>query len=305
MTPGLRVRPRSTSWHRLNADRPLRRPGRAVWSGVNLANNLLPLTACDRRIELRDFVVADVAAYVDRLPEGASPARALSDLFWMTLPWAELAAAIGPLHVLDIGCGNGYYGSRFREWSGGRVESYLGVDAVPRPSWERLSEDDPSTSYAVQDAEAVSVPGEVNLIVSQSCLEHVGEDLSFFSRVRDQLAERSSPWLQLHLVPAAACRALYGAHGVRQYTPRTISKATRLYPDSARFVLFRLGGNECARVHRTYITDTGPDRLALRHTSPERYEEAVRSAIETDMRRPGGDALFLGLAIASGSEIPL
>jgi len=58
-------------------------------------------------------------------------------------------------------------------------------------------------------------------------------------------------------------------------------------------------------VHRTYITDTGPDRLALRHTSPERYEEAVRSAIETDMRRPGGDALFLGLAIASGSEIPL
>ncbi len=262
---------------------------------------MLPPVWLDDRIELRDFSMADLPGvdHLGRLAPSASPARMLSDLFWMNVSWSSLTDALGPLRLLDVGCGKGYYGPRLIEWSGGEVESYVGIDAVPRPSWAKLEAGDARLRYVVGDASRLTVPNDVNLIISQSCLEHVEDDMVFFSRIRDQLVPRSTPWLQLHLVPAAACRSLYGPHGVRQYTLRTISRATRLYGGPARFVLFRLGGEKCIDAHRMYVT------TRLREQSPARYRDAVRTAVESELQTRHGAALFYAFAIASGSEVVL
>jgi len=55
---------------------------------------------------------------------------------------------------------------------------------------------------------------------------------------------------QIHLFPSKICLKLYPFHGVRQYTPRNISKITRLFSDFSEVELFELGGENANKVHR-------------------------------------------------------
>jgi SAM-dependent methyltransferase len=289
----------STSAHRLNADRDLRKPGRALWSAFNRLNKVLPYSRLDERVEIRDFLVHDLDPFWPRLAPLASPARALSDLFWMTLLWAVLAEELDGVRVLDIGCGEGRYGARLDEWSGGRILSYLGVDAVAHSSWPEIHGSDPRFGFVEADAASMVIPDDVNLVVSQSSLEHVSRDETLFARLRDRVEGHAAPIVQVHLVPGSSCRRLYVAHGIRQYTPRTLSRCTRIYGASSRFVLFRLGGERCAHIHRDWIARRGSDDGELRETNPQGYNAALRGAIEADMREPQRSPVFLALTIAS------
>ncbi len=49
------------------------------------------------------------------------------------------------------------------------------------------------------------------------------------AQLRDFAAAINRPSILVHLMPSAACLRLYRHHGLRQYTPRTISKITRLF----------------------------------------------------------------------------
>jgi SAM-dependent methyltransferase len=290
----------STSIHRLNGDRHLSIPGTLAYFVLNAINNGWP-AGRPRGLAVRDFTVADVQRYVPRLPAGASPSRKLSDLFWMSLPWARMSAALGPLHVLDVGCGSGSYGARLIDWSGSHVSSYLGVDLQARSEWQVLHAGDERLRFATGDARRLDdhLAPATNLIVSQSAIEHMDNDLDFFAQLRDHAARRERPTLQIHLCPSPACLPLYLRHGVRQYSVRTLSLITRLFPDS-RAVIYGLGGRRCNRLH--FHTITWPlltGRSDRRAELGVTYDALAASAIARDMAAPQSSPAFYALVIHS------
>src|SRR3546814_5649889 len=87
-----------------------------------------------------------------------------------------LCAVLGPLHLLEIGCGDGRYFDLYDESFGG-LASYTGIDPRPRDSWRS---DRPRRSFRQSTAEDISPETlkDTNLIVSQSAIEHIPDDRS-------------------------------------------------------------------------------------------------------------------------------
>jgi SAM-dependent methyltransferase len=293
----------STSRHRLNADRPLSAFGKAGYFLLNWLNNQFPYAWLDPAAAVRDFVRTDVAARWPDLPRGASPSRTLSDLFWLTLPWTAIREELGEIRVFDAGCGSGQYGPRLLAWAGGQIESYTGTDAREHEAWASLAAGDPRLRFFRSQAEQFRgrIPAGTNLFISQSAVEHFDEDVVFFDQIRDYVRATTGPVLQIHLVPSQACLRLYHLHGVRQYTPRTLSTLTRLFAPDAYAVLYRLGGRAANRVHYSFITKPllilgKGDR---RKKEPEEYDRQLLAAVSDDMRLPQRSPAFWALVIHS------
>ena len=292
------TRPTTTSIHRLNGDRrlPFGPAGKLAWLALNRLNNARPYQAVDPRLQIRDFRCDDLDTLAAALPAGISPSRMLSDLFWISLPWSAIQNELGgPIHAFDIGCGTGHYGPRMLSWSGGRIAEYVGTDVQVPASWP----DDPRLTFVRADASTLTTfPPAANFIMSQSTIEHIDDDLRFFQQVRDHVQSRVEPTVQVHLCPSAACLPLYLLHGVRQYTPRTLSRITELFEDSELW-LFRLGGRACNRLHFRFIT--GPHfiwRTGDRRTSePAEYQARLVRAVAEDMSQPQQSPAFYALVI--------
>jgi SAM-dependent methyltransferase len=292
----------STSIHALNGDRELGRLGQARYFALNWLNNQLPEWNVDAHLTVRDFRCADLASYAPRLPTGASPSRKLSDLFWMTLPWVDIEQELGSIHVLDVGCGRGGYGQRLLAWSDHRIASYTGTDIQPHGGWTDLTANDPRLRFIRADAAALAdvIPADTNFIMSQSAIEHMDDDLAFFAQIHAHTVRLGRSVIQVHLCPSRACLGLYLLHGVRQYTPRTLSAITRVFPD-ARSFLYRLGGRACNRLHLRFITRPllFGGTTDLRQVRADEYERRALAAIEADMRQPQPSPAFYALVIHS------
>jgi SAM-dependent methyltransferase len=292
----------TTSLHRLNGDKRLSPPGKVGYFLLNWLNNQLPYSHVDPRVLIRDFRCASAAIRCAAIPRDASPTRTLSDLFWFTLPWNAIEKELGAIRILDVGCGAGHYGPRMMSWSGDRITAYVGLDVHEHGAWTDLERAHSRLRFIHTDASDLSqsIPAGTNFVLSQSSIEHIENDLRLFAHVRDYIQGRSAPVLQIHLCPSAACLKLYLLHGVRQYTPRTLSKITRLF-DDCRVALYRLGGDACNRLHYEFITwplmirKTGD----LRVTRAALYEQRLLAAIEEDMSRPQHSPGFYALVIHS------
>lgn len=293
----------STSVHRLNADRPLSTIAKGEYFLLNWLNNGLPYAHVDPRLAIRDFACPELATRWPDLPRQASPSRTLSDLFWLTVPWSAIGDELGEVHVLDAGCGSGHYGPRLLAWADGHIATYTGTDARRNDEWAALEAGDQGLRFYPSHAENFrsSIPVGTNMFISQSAVEHFDEDLGFFEQIRDYVWATQGPVLQVHLVPSQACLGLYHLHGVRQYTPRTLSKITRLFWPDTYAVLYRLGGRACNRVHYSYITKPllilgGQD---LRSEQPDEYDRQLFDAIANDMGHPQRSPAFWALVIHS------
>jgi SAM-dependent methyltransferase len=297
------VTARHTAIHRLNADRPLSAIGKASYFTLNWLNNALPYWFVDPKLAVRDFACPPIEAHRAELPHGASPSRTLSDLFWLSLPWPAMRDELGPIHILDIGCGSGGYGPRLLSWAAGAIASYTGTDARPHADWPALEARDSRLRFFTSRAErfADHIPPGTNLFISQSAIEHFDDDLGFFEQIRDYLRTTPGPALQIHLVPSQACLRLYQLHGVRQYTPRTISKITRLFGAETYAALYGLGGGAANRVHYEYITKPLLilKRGDRRSAQPDDYQRALFTAIASDGARPQPSPAFWALVLHS------
>jgi hypothetical protein len=98
--------------------------------------------------------------------------------------------------------------------------------------------------------------------------------------------------------PSAACLKLYLLHGVRQYTPRTLSKFTRP-SESGYAVLYGLGGRDCNRLHFRFITlPLFLGRNAdMRLTRAAEYERRLYAAIKKDITLAQCSPSFYALVI--------
>lgn len=299
------MRRRSTSIHRLNADRRLSTFAKAAYFTLNWLNNRLPHALLDPQLAIREFECPALEATWHEVSGGASPSRTLSDLFWLNLPWPAIRDDLGEIRILDVGCGSGNYGPRLIAWSNDRIATYTGTDARSRNEWAALEASDPRLRFHCTQADSVNsiIPDGTNMFVSQSAVEHFDDDLGFFDQIRDYVRTTEGPVLQVHLVPSQACLRLYRLHGARQYTPRTLSKITRLFAPDAYAVVYRLGGRACNRLHYSFITK--PLLILrsgdLRNEQPEEYDRRLFAAISHDMRCPQPSPAFYALVIHSRS----
>jgi len=295
---------RSTSIHNLNADKGLNILEKPLYLLLNFINNLFPYSNLDKRIVFKSFGDFNWEKEWDKTYQTSSVGRRLSDLFWRTLPWAKIKAELGEIHIFDTGCGSGNYGVRINDASGG-IATYTGVDAKEKSNWALLRKKYPNFRFIESRSTNIRslIPPDTNLFITQSAIEHFGEDLLFFEQISEYIEKSLRPVIQVHIFPAARALPLYLFHGVRQYTPRTISQITRMF-DASNFTLFGLGGKAGGRVHWKYFTWP---MLVLRQKArwsddPVSYEKAVRKAIESDCLRPNRPPLFWALIIHSHSK---
>jgi hypothetical protein len=292
----------STSRHRLSADVGLSKTERVLWIVYNLYNNSFPHAHVDKQLDELIFSLTahELSDLWDGIRATASPARRLCDLFWKTLPWDTLARELGMVTAVEVGCGSGVYGRLLEGCLGDSFKQYVGIDIEADRDWQTYS-NDPRFSFRVGAASDATqyLPGS-NLILTQSALEHFEEDLLYFNQVSRFVLSNRHPILQIHLIPSASCVTTFPWHGVREYTPRTLSRITRLFGAETERYLFRLGGRHSNRVHRKFITWPNLRRRPdLRHAENLRYQRDLRSAILRDFSNKSRSAAFYALVLAS------
>ena len=85
-------------------------------------------------------------------------------------------------------------------------------------------------------------------------------------------------------MPAARCLWLYGLHGYRQYTQYRIRRLIEPFSNSISGILYELGGDRCATVHREFISGFPfLCRKETRELHEVEYTTSVRHAILADM----------------------
>jgi len=292
----------SSSGHMLNGDRQLSKLDRVRWFFVNWMNNARTTSNLDPSLELMRFRTGNVASVWSTIDAAASPARRLCDLFWLALPWQRIAAELGgSVRALEIGCGTGRYGVLVQQCLDDAFGGYVGLDVARHAEWEDHRSNPKIELICADSGSTAEYLHGANLIITQSALEHFEEDLFFFRQIADYIAAANRPIIQFHLMPSAGCLTTFPWHGVRQYTPRTISRITRLFGKETSKRLYFLGSMACNRTHRRYITYPWLLRRGdQRRKRQDAYDRDLRRAVERDDIAPKrNEACFHALVLQS------
>jgi hypothetical protein len=299
---------KASSIHSLNADRGLSKIERIMWMFYNFINNRIPRHNIDENIAIGNFNVKDLDRNWHKIDAVSSPARRLSDFFWLQLPWQQIAKELGgEVRAIEIGCGSGRYGGLLRDYLGENLSLYTGVDIKSNEEWSSYDQDSRFKFIIGNSASFDDALQNANFIMTQSALEHFDEDLTFFRQIAEHVAATQKPVIQVHLMPSAGCQATFLWHGVRHYTPRSLSKITRLFGHQTKKALFGLGSKNCNRVHRQYITI--PSLLGkgdMRKSKTKEYERQLKEAIVKDHQKPNAnETSFYALILQSYVDIDL
>lgn len=291
----------STSISNINADKVNNKIYFPFYFLFNYLNNLFPYYYVNKKLVIKDFVCPDFEQYWDELNHQSSPGRACSDLFWIKLPWENIAAELGNINILDTGCGSGGCGERIINWSN-NIKRYKGIDVKENENWLILSSKYNFFSFKTFDGLNLlkEIPENTNFFISQSAIEHFDEDMTYFKQLKEYIVKYGKSVIQVHLFPSRACLRNYLCHGVRQYTPRTVSKIVNLFQDFSQFWLYNLGGDNSNKLHRNYITGNFlKTHQDFRQTNSELYANKLFQAIKEDMKKKQTNPTFYALVIHS------
>jgi hypothetical protein len=295
---------KSTTLHKLNSDTGLNSFSKALWFTYNRFENAFSKPFAD--FKLKTFTPNLEKNKLMKLPKNAAPSRLLCDLFWHDLEWDKIKEELGEINLFDTGCGKGHYALRLQDYSKGNISNYFGVDAFKREEWKALQKENPwITTLEHNSAEILDViPKGSNVFISQSAIEHFEEDLSFFEEIRKYVDIYKKPVIQIHAFPSAACLKTYLLHGVRQYTPRTVSHIVEKFNNTKTYsVLYELGGKCCNQIHWEYITKQNlAGKQERRQSNPIEYYDSLLAGIAADAEGPGGNPSFYVLLTHSNYE---
>lgn len=289
----------SSSFHILNADAELPLPLKIIFRILNQMNNSFPNNKLDKYLEIKNLNIDknDLKSLLSKMQTIFSPARKLSDLFWFNLPWNKIKDELKEINILEIGCSNGLYVEKFMEFSKNNINSYTGLDIWESENWKLIKKKYKNVDFIVYDGKNIPNLPNINFIVSQSVLEHVKQDLTLFREINRFISSKNI--IQCHLFPSKSCYDLFRFHGIRQYTPRTISKITKLFNKSYK-ILFNLGGEKCNLIHTTFIsTPKRNKQIELRHTNTKLYEKILFHSIKKDLEKTQKNPNFYALLIHS------
>lgn len=274
---------------------------RALWLALNRLNNARPASDVDPSLEIVRFSASSVMSFWPKIDVTASPARKLCDLFWLSLPWPRIATELGgSVRVIEVGCGSGKYGLLLKNALGEAFGGYVGLDVEVHDEWAALQSD--SITLIQADVSTIEEHlAERNMIITQSALEHFDEDLVLFRKIEKHVQTTIGPLIQVHLMPSAGCLTTFLWHGVRHYTPRTVSRLTRIFGTRTLKRLYFLGSANANRIHRRYITYPGlfgkGDR---RQTRQALYDQELQEAVLRDEIAPKKyEACFHALVLQS------
>ena len=245
----------------------------------------------------------------DKIHIKYSPSRALSDLFWQKLDWKVIKSELGNINIFDTGAGKGEYALKLNDFAEG-ISTYFGVDFSPRKEWENTMREYKFITMKQQNSNDILdvIPNKTNFFMTQSAIEHFENDLLYFKQLRDFIDKTNNNTIQVHLFPSAACLKLFLWHGVRQYTPRTISTIVQLFNSPNTYsILFRIGGENCNNLHYQFITYPLllKKRVDLRDTKTEEYRELLKIAVEKDIEHSNHKPGFYALVIHSNFKKPI
>ena len=278
----------SSSLHKWNSDTGLNHFEKILWMILNWFNNNWFPARIDSNLLIDDFNPIVTKDSWDLTYETmTSPSRTLAKIFMLQLPWQEICAELGNIHILDIGCGSGNNGVRLQRWSGNMVSTYVGMDLKRHNNWKEVVGKLSNLSFVQTDVADVTrcFKSETNFVFSQSAIEHFTDDVKLFHDIHAFVSQRSQPVIQVHLLPSSVGLRLYRWHGVRQYTPRSISILTKVFNDCSYARLYPLGGKRCNIAH---IALRGLQKMSVRdegHTQmlQHEYADSVREAIVSDL----------------------
>jgi SAM-dependent methyltransferase len=267
---------------------------RILYYPFNLYNNRNPLKDIDHEISIQKFIPFNLESSMQQITPGSSPSRKWSDLLIMSLAWQKIHEDLKTIRVLDLGCGTGNEYFKLNQYSGNKISSYTGIDISENKN--RMTDPPLQVKFITYDGKNLidRIPPETNFIFSQSSIEHFQEDIKIFKQIKSFCEKTDQPVYQLHLFPSRECLNLYRFHGVRQYTPSTLSKITRLFSGNYEKKLFILGGENSNTVHLNYIT-----KKDTRKEKPDEYEQDCLNAFNKDMHKlvPIENANFYALLI--------
>lgn len=299
-TQNLRLTSSVFQHHSINGDKKLSVIGKIIWLLFNVLNNIIRKPK-GNELQLYNFYLNDDirSAVHKKIPEKASPARRLCDLFWHTLPWDIIAKSLNDkINAVEIGCGSGRYGKLLQEYA--PLSTYTGCDIRKRDNWVEYE----TNSFRLVQANADDITEIIsgkNFIFTQSAVEHFESDMLFFKQIADYVCSTSSPVIQIHLVPSVSCLWLYLWHGFRQYSPGKLENIAALFDEKTKATVVALGSRKCNSTHFKFITypllTAGKD---ARDDSAQKYLEHVTAAINYDMSFPYfGSAGFYALILCS------
>jgi SAM-dependent methyltransferase len=183
--------------------------------------------------------------------ERMSVSRFLSDSFWGCIDYNYLREILSSnLRVVDVGCGSGKYRNILKLSDN---DTYLGVDISHSSFWSEPVEDRVSfrqTSYLNVNEYLPNI----NLLITQSAIEHFEYDLLFFREIQKHVKESGQPLIQIHLFPAKAGLWTGLLHGIRQYNLRMVRRIVRASKLEIPGILVTLGGPKSNRFHWDTIT---------------------------------------------------
>tara|TARA_B100000029_G_scaffold76122_2_gene67897 strand:- start:25382 stop:26296 length:915 start_codon:yes stop_codon:yes gene_type:complete len=294
----------SSSMHKWNSDTGLNHFEKILWMIVNWINNHWFPSWTDSNLSVGHFnPVITQDSWDETYETMTSPSRTLAQIFMLKLPWQEIYSELGNIHVLDIGCGSGNNAARLLRWSGGMISTYVGMDLKRHNNWDKVVDKFSVSSFLETDVADIAncFKVETNFIFSQSSIEHFTDDIKLFHDIYTFVRQRSKPVIQVHLLPSSVGLSLYRWHGVRQYTPRTISMLTKIFNDCSYARLYPLGGKKCNIAHvalRRFQQRSSIDAERTKVLQDE-YADKVREAIMFDSEDLHPRPAFYALVIHS------
>jgi SAM-dependent methyltransferase len=290
----------SSSLHTLNNDNKLNIFQRVLWMIFNYINNkFLPNFS---NINIKQFNPIINNDDWNNIGAKSSPSRAFSDLFWLKIDWKALGKELKDVNILDTGCGNGDYFKKLNAFSNNSIHKYCGIDIGENKNWDSVKQEFLNTEFKVVDSKKLIgyIPKDTNIFISQSAIEHFDNDLMYFSQIKDFINQTKNNVVQIHIFPSAACLKKYLWHGVRQYTPRTISKIIDIFDnDNSYSVLYKLGGGESNKLHFNYITKPlWTEKIDYRETKADEYFNLLKESMTKDLM-DNSEPSFYALVIHS------
>ena len=305
---------KSTGINSLSGDiNPVNNFYKLIWHSINYFENHLPDKSLDKTLKIEYLKISKhiLNSEINNFPDSYILPRALCDIFWKTLPWSQIINEFGELNILDIGCGAGRtYDRFFSKILEKNISSnlrYTGVDISPSKTWREL---DLKSHIKLVEKDALSfLKGsklDFNLIVSQSSLEHISNDLSIHKHLSNCIKNSKQTVVQIHLVPSVACHAMYGRHGYRHYNKRKISKLTKLYSSFSKSILFPLGDHQVNKFHLKW--GKGESLETPRFKDPSKYMNLFRKILRehydniVSNKDSCKDSTFLAFVIVSNPK---